>query len=209
MELREALTQISEIRRQVARTEVFRGYRAMPVAFSGLLALATAGFQAMWVPDPRETPAVYLTLWLSAAAVSALAAGIEMALRCLRSTGTLSWDLTWLAVEQFLPCLVAGGLLTFVLAGFIPDNLWMLPGLWQILFSLGIFASYRLLPRSTFGVAVFYMAAGVCTLALAQGDWAYSPWAMGIPFGVGQFYAAAVLYWTLERTHGESETQEQ
>ena len=35
MELREALTQITEIRLQLARTEVFRGYRAMPVAFSG------------------------------------------------------------------------------------------------------------------------------------------------------------------------------
>jgi hypothetical protein len=209
MELREALTQISEIRRQVARTEVFRGYRAMPVAFSGLLALATAAFQAVWVPEPKETPTVYLTLWLGAAAVSALAAGIEMALRCWRSASSLSRDLTWLAVEQFLPCLVAGGLLTIVLAGFVPDNLWMLPGLWQILFSLGIFASYRLLPRATFGVALFYMAAGACTLALAQGDWAFWPWAMGIPFGVGQFYAAGVLYWTLERTHGESEAQEE
>ena len=52
MELREALTQITEIRLQLARTEVFRGYRAMPVAFSGLLALTTAGFQAVWLPEP-------------------------------------------------------------------------------------------------------------------------------------------------------------
>ena len=37
MELREALTQITEIRQQLARTEVFRGYRAMPVAFSGVV----------------------------------------------------------------------------------------------------------------------------------------------------------------------------
>ena len=35
MELREALTQITEIRLQMARTEVFRGYRAIPAAFSG------------------------------------------------------------------------------------------------------------------------------------------------------------------------------
>jgi hypothetical protein len=31
-----------------------------------------------------------------------------------------------------------------------------------------------------------------------------SPWAMGVPFGVGQLLAAAVLYWTLERNHDES-----
>ena len=40
MELREALTQITEIRLQMARTEVFRGYRALPAAFSGGVALA-------------------------------------------------------------------------------------------------------------------------------------------------------------------------
>jgi hypothetical protein len=203
MELREALTQISEIRRQLARTEVFRGYRSMPVAFSGLLALAAAGFQALWLPEPTQNIPAYLILWLGAAVVSALAAGLEMGLRCWNSSQSLSRDITWLAVEQFLPCLAAGGLLTLVLAVSAPDALWMLPGLWQMLFSLGIFASYRLLPRATFGVALFYMTSGVACLALAQGEAALSPLAMGIPFGIGQLYAAAVLYWTLERTNDD------
>ena len=39
MELREALTQIAEIRQQMARGEVFRGYRAATTAFSGVVAL--------------------------------------------------------------------------------------------------------------------------------------------------------------------------
>ena len=43
MDLHEALTQISEIRQQVARTETFRGYRAAPVAFSALIACVAAG----------------------------------------------------------------------------------------------------------------------------------------------------------------------
>lgn len=54
MELRDALTQISEIRSQLARTEVFRGYRAMPVAFSGVLAVAAACFQSALVHDPAQ-----------------------------------------------------------------------------------------------------------------------------------------------------------
>ncbi len=36
---------------------------------------------------------------------------------------------------------------------------------------------------------------------MAQGEHALSPWAMGLPFGVGQLAAAAVLYRTLERNH--------
>ena len=39
-------------------------------------------------------------------------------------------------------------------------------------------------------------------LVLARGLSAFSPWAMGLTFGVGQLLAAAVLYWNLERRHG-------
>jgi hypothetical protein len=203
MELREALTQIAEIRLQMARTEVFRGYRALPVAFSGLLALLAGVVQSAWISNPQESIGAYLTLWVGAAILSALAAGAEMTLRMRTNRSALSREVTLLAVGQFAPCLLAGGLVTLVLASVAPEALWILPGIWQILFSLGIFASYRLLPRATFGVGVFYLCAGVACLALGRGDNALSPWAMALPFGFGQLYAAAVLYWTLERGHGE------
>ena len=60
MDLHEALSQISQIRQQVAQTEVFRGYRALPVAFSGVLAMGTAAFQVVWLPDGvRRTDSVW------------------------------------------------------------------------------------------------------------------------------------------------------
>src|SRR5262245_24854266 len=203
MELREALSQIAEIRQQVARTEVFRGYRAVPVAFSGLLALTAAGLQALWLPDPATTLAAYLTLWIGAALLSLVATASEMVWFYRRSSASdLEREKLFLAVGQFVPCVATGGLLTFVLVRFAADSLWMLPGLWEILFGLGIFASYRLLPPATFWVGVFYVAAGLTCLAWAQGEAALSPWAMGIPFGVGQLLSAAVLYWNLERRDG-------
>src|SRR3954470_4084925 len=200
MELRDALTQISVIRRQMARTEVFRGYRAMPVAFSGLLAFAASAIQATWIVEPVEQMSSYLALWVGAAIVSAIGAGTEMTLRARRSASPWRREITWLAIEQFLPCLVAGGLLTFILVVYAGQSLWMLPGLRQILYSLGIFASWRLLPRAAFVVAVFYLASGLTCLAPARGAGAFSPWSMGLPFGVGQLLAAAVLYRTLERS---------
>jgi hypothetical protein len=204
MELRDALSQISEIREQVAHAELFRGYRALPVAFSGLLAFATAGVQAAWLPDPVQNISTYLFLWVGAALISMLATGIEMALHCHYSDSTLDRVKTWLAIRQFMPSIVAGGVLTFVMVKHVPEGLWMLPGLWAMFFSLGIFASHRLLPPAVFWVGVYYMAAGAFCLILAQGQAALSPWAMGVPFGVGQLLAAAVLYWTLERNHGEN-----
>lgn len=198
MELHDALTQISEIRHQMARAEVFRGYRAVPVAFSGALAILAAVLQAIFLRDPSQDPTGYLVLWVGTAALSAAIAGTEMTLRSRGPRSILRREITWLAVEQFMPGLVAGGLTTVVLVRSAPEALWMLPGLWQIFFSLGVFASCRLLPRATFGVAVFYLLAGLITLAFARNDWAFSPWAMGLPFGVGQFLAAGVLYRTLE-----------
>jgi hypothetical protein len=109
---------------------------------------------------------------------------------------------TWLAVGQFVPCLVGAAAVTAVFVRVGPDSAWVLPGLWQVFFSQGVFASCRLLPRPAFAAGVFYLFAGITTLTLARGPDALSPWAMAIPFGVGQLLSAAVLYWTLERTNG-------
>jgi hypothetical protein len=42
MQLDEALRQISDIRQQMARNEMFRGYRSITVGFSGALGLSAA-----------------------------------------------------------------------------------------------------------------------------------------------------------------------
>jgi hypothetical protein len=208
MELQEALAQISEIRQQMARTQVFRGYRAVPVAFSGLLAWAAAIYQHFWIPDPLGQLSQYLWLWIGTAVLSALAAGFGMIWRARHAPiGSWSREITQLAVEQFAPSVVVGGLMTIVLVRSGEESLWLLPGLWSLFFSLGIFASRRLLPSATLAVAIYYLLAGLLSLALARGPYVLSPWAMGITFGFGQFFAAAVLYGTLERHHGQSEAR--
>jgi hypothetical protein len=201
MELHEALTQISEIRQRVAQAEVFRGYRAVPVAFSGLLALATALVQMICLPQPESNVFAYLALWVGAACFSMAATGLEIFLHYRHARSRLAGQLTWLALRQFAPCLVAGALVLLAVVIYAVDILWILPGVWAMLFSMGIFASYRLLPKATFWVALFYMIAGTILLTLRQG--ALSPWAMGLPFGAGQLFAAAILYWTLERSDVE------
>jgi hypothetical protein len=83
----------------------------------------------------------------------------------------------------------------------------MLPGLWAIVFGLGIFASSRLLPKPVILVASYYLASGIVCLALAQGTAALSPWSMIGTFVVGQSLLALVLYLTLERNRGKKEPQ--
>ena len=74
-----------------------------------------------------------------------------------------------------------------------------------MLFSLGVFASFRLLPKAVAAVGVFYLLAGVFNLTRASGPDALSPWAMGGPFAAGQLLTAAVLYWSLERDRHDPE----
>ena len=203
MDLHEALAQISEIRQHVARSETFRGYRAAPVAFSGGVACLAAAFQSIALPNPAEHVEAYLLLWVGAAMLSMAVTGATMYWHCRRSASSLTQTNTLLAVGQFLPAVVAGALVTLVVYRKAPDALWMLPGLWAVFFSLGIFASWRLLPRATFGVGVYYLATGVASLLWTTEAIALSPWAMILSFGAGQFLAAGILYWTLERSHAE------
>jgi hypothetical protein len=201
MELRDALAQIAEIRRQMAKSDVFRGYRAAPVALSGALALAGAAIQPFLVSDPAGNIVPYLALWSAMAALSVGAVAMEMAVRMYWTQNWTHFEPARLAVEQFVPAVIAGLLLTVVIVRHVPESVPLLPGLWQIVFSLGIFASARLLPKPIFGVAAFYLVTGTLLVMWSHAGWAMHPWCMGLPFAVGQLSAAAILYWTLERRH--------
>lgn len=199
MELRDALVQIAEIRRQMAKSDVFRGYRSAPVAVSGLSAVCATVVQPYVAPDPVANLTPYLALWIGMAMLSVAAVAVEMGVRMHLTHDWKYLEPTRLAVEQFVPPMLAGILVTVVLVRHAPENVSLLPGLWQILFSLGIFASARLLPRPIFVVAAFYLFTGIVALVWARDGSSLAPWVMGVPFAVGQLSAAAILYWTLER----------
>ena len=205
MQLDEALAQISEIRQQMAQSQVFRGYRSATTAFTAAVAVVAAAAQVVWVPDPRGHLDAYLAVWCAAALVSMVVVGAEMAVRSRRSGSSLQRPITLVVIDQFAPSLVAGALLTYVIGQFARDAAWMLPGLWAILFSLGLFASRRFMPRGVFLLGGYYLLAGLVCLTLDPAARALSPWTMGTVFGVGQALTALFLYWTLERGHGRRE----
>src|SRR5579871_4493253 len=191
MELHKALAEIRSIRGQLARGTRFRGYGPATLAATGLLALLAASLQSQWLQSPARSIGLYLCIWIGTALVSLTIISIETITRARRLYATLATEMIHSAAEQFLPAIVAGLLLTVVLARVAPQSLWMLPGLWQILFSLGVFSSCRALPPQMFAVGVWYLVTGLVCLTLGAG--AFAPWAMGVPFGIGQLLVAAVL----------------
>jgi hypothetical protein len=202
-DVREALSEIRSIRGHMARYTEFRGYGPLTLAATGVLALVIASLQKRWAIDLELEPARFLAMWIGAAAVALTAIGIETFARAHRIHSSLAMQMLHAALEQFLPAIVAGILLTAVVARAAPQSLWMLPGLWQMLFSLGVFASCRFLPRATFWVGVWYLATAMACLAIGPNA-AASPWEMGIPFGVGHVMVAGVLQFGYRRNNEES-----
>ena len=198
MELPEALDRIADIRAQLAQTETFRGFRSLTVGFSGVLGVAAAFVQLDRIPLPSEQVLEFVDLWVGVAVICLLVVGAELAYRWAVEPSPLKRRLTLLAIQQFAPCLVAGGVVTAAVAN-LPECAWMLPGLWAVVFSLGVFSCCRLLPPATFWVGVHYLASGTLCLMFGRDAQALTPWMMIGTFGVGQLLAAVILYYTLER----------
>jgi len=191
-DLNKALGDISSIRRQVAHSTEFRGFGPATLAGTGFLAIFAAVAQALWLPDPANHVAAYLSIWISTAVLSAGLIGTEMYARTRRIHSGMADEMIHMAVEQFLPAAGAGVLLTIVLVRNVPAALWMLPGIWQVIYSLGVFSSCRFLPRPVVAVGVWYLLTGLISIALADSR-ALSPWVMGISYGVGQLLVAGIL----------------
>jgi len=150
-ELREALADLNAIRVQVARGTQFRGYGPTSIAVTGALALTVALAQSLFLSGAEHHIATFLALWISTAVVAVAVSAWETFSRTQRFHPGFSRVMIQSAVEQFMPSVVVGLLLTVVLLRVASDEVWMLPGLWEIAFSLGIFASGRFLPRPMFG----------------------------------------------------------
>jgi hypothetical protein len=206
-DLNRALGDISRIRRQVARTTEFRGYGPVTMAATSAFAIAAGAVQALWLAEASHHMPVFLGIWIVTAIASAALIGVQTVTRTHRMHSGMADEMIQLAVEQFLPSAGAGVLLTIVLVSFVPSALWMLPGLWQIIFSVGVFSSCRFLPRPMAAAGVWYLLTGLACIALGDNR-ALSPWAMAVPFGVGQLLVAAILYFTAEEGDEEEGAEE-
>jgi len=191
-DLHKALGDIGSIRRQMAHSTQFRGYGPRTLAATGVIAVLAASAQAIWLPNPASHIPAYLIIWIATAVLSATLTGVQMYTRTRRVHSGLSNEMIRMAVEQFLPAAGAGLLISIVLARLVPAVFWMVPGLWQVIFSLGIFSSCRFLPRLMIVAGTWYLLSGLVSIALGDSR-ALAPWTMGLGYGVGQLLVAGIL----------------
>lgn len=191
-----ALEQLDEIHARIARSEVYRGWRSLPVALSGLIGVAAAWWQ------PRFTGGLTWTrYWITVAAVALGVGCAHLIRRFVRDDSATERRRTLHVLGQFLPALAMGAVLTFAMVRVNPAFVSFFPGLWALCFAVGIAAARPYLPLAAFWVAAYYGIAGAALLGFTPAGDVPSPWLVGGVFGIGQALGAAALYWSLERDH--------
>ncbi len=190
-DIERALADISDIKSQLAAGTMFCGFGPAVMAVTGMMALAVAAVQT-WATAPADAYS-FVQAWCITAIAAATLSGVEVIARTRRQHRGLSDAVLINALEQFLPAGFAALAITAVFWSFAPGVLWTLPGIWQVLVALGLFAAGRTLPRQVRWVAGWYMLTGPTVLMLSASAPAINPWTMGIPFGIGQIALALVL----------------
>jgi hypothetical protein len=206
MDFSRALTQIADIHQQIAKGEVYRGYRSLPLAASGLMGLGAA-----WMQTPGlgvSDPVGFVLYWTVIATCAGFVGASEIIYNYVVHDDRSARRRTRQVVGQFLPSVLAGVAITASFVHLSAALVPLLPGLWAICFGIGTFASRPYLPRSSGWVALFYYVAGITLLWIARGPEPLGAWWVGGTFGVGQLLAAVVLYWNLERKITIDDNQE-
>jgi hypothetical protein len=194
-DLNRALVDIRNIRRQVAQTTEFRGYGPLTLSATAVLALLAGVVQSRWLPEPANSPVQYVALWLTTALLCAALIASQMIGRAKRLHSGMADEMIRMAVAQFLPASIAGAILPFVLLRVSGDVFWLLPGLWQMIFGLGVFASCRCLPRPMLLVGAWFLLTGLACVALGDAR-ALAPATMSGAYAVGMMLVAAIHYFS-------------
>lgn len=194
MQIDDAIAQIAEIHQHLERNEIFRGYRAAPVLVSSLVAMLGGFLQPLIIRDATE----FVLYWIAIAGVNASICGIDV-LRHYRKDNPHRQRQARRSLIQLLPSLWVGLLITVIFLYQGGSLIPWLPGLWTLVFGLGLLSARPNLPRAIGWVGCFYLLAGTGLLCLANDGSSLSPWGMGLSFGAGQLATAWVLHRNVER----------
>ncbi len=189
MHVREALDRLDAIHDHLARAEEYRGFRTAAVALTGALGLMAAAVEPLLAGPGAEGFVVY---WVAVAAVGAAVSGGPALFAHARTEDDFARRRTRRVLGQFLPCVLAGGA---VAAGFVrggPDLVAFLPGVWAVVFGLGVVAARPFLPPGVALVGPFYLLAG-CLLVGRPPAAEQMGWAVSGVFGVGHLGTALAL----------------
>jgi hypothetical protein len=194
MELERALSDLAEVRDRLVRVQRFEGYSAAAAVASGIAALLAGYAQWLMAPLPQLPQALhtYVLIWMTCLAVALLLNYGAVVIWVWRHRGPAAASGFRTAARSIAPSVLLGGLLTIALIDRSAYSL--LPGTWFALYSLGLFASRYVIPRSTFAVTVGFGALAALFLVSPLQAVALAWWVMPLGFGIGQIAVGALIW---------------
>ncbi len=161
---------------------------------TGVFAFLVAAAQGLWVPEAATNMRLFISLWVGTAAVCVIVIAIETIRRSRRAHGGLATAMLQSALEQFVPAIVAGGLLTVALLEVArTDPVDDSGAVARCVQPRACLVRAAFCRARCSGSALWYLACGLACLALAAPTHAVSAWAMGIPYGVGSSWWPGIL----------------
>ncbi|MEO1616264.1 MAG: hypothetical protein AAFV88_10470 [Planctomycetota bacterium] len=193
MNLDEAIDKLDAMSVIAERANTFNGLRAAPIAITGVIGLATALVQPLFVSAEEASAHRFVLLWALAAFGCLSVVLIDLRLRYLRESTRRKQRLTLQVLGKLAPSIVTGAAIAFIVLQHSPELAWTLPSWWAILLGMGICSCSSLLPHRLLAVGAYYIGTGLLALLIAKGDWSLHPLAMAIPFVGGQFLTAWLI----------------
>ena len=197
MDIDDAVEQISEIHKHLAKSEIFYGYKPKAVMSVGIIAFMLAVFQS-WVVIPLND-SIFLIQWLIAAAVIIIFMAGNIIYNYLKHGSNFEIHQMSKVLIQFVPSLVGGSIITAVFFSIESSAMVFLPGIWAVFFGLGIFSMRPYLPGMIGLLTLYYFISGAALLCLVRYNLSFSPWGLGLTFGFGHLFAALILQLDIKR----------
>lgn len=193
-DIERAISEISEIRTQLAASMRFRGYAPEAVALMGLLSLAFLLAQLAF-PEALAASSLQISLaWGGLLLINAFAIAVETVVWSWRQSPGMAGAMLRGAMLTTIPISFASLVIGVVVAVYVPDAAWILPGIWQMLVGVVGFSSHAILPRGIIWPALWYTLCGAGVTAVAATTGEISPLLAGIPFIVGHLWIALILH---------------
>lgn len=189
----DALSQIAEIRSQLATSTRFRGFAPAPFAVTAGLFALTAAAQTYWQPFHPANGVEFVWIWGLVLIGVTLIVTVESFNRARFAHGQLADMLLGATVRRLAPFGLAIASVAFAICAYAPQSAWLVPGLWLMLMGLSGFSTAPSLPRAINAAALWYFLSGVVVLMVAGAREAASPWMLGVPLAVGHGWIAWIM----------------
>ena len=194
MNARRALSDIREIGDTLARAQHTSCFRAAPIALTAIIAFAFAMLPGVCIEPMAAGQSFFVYYWLGIAILNLLIVCVDLGVRYLKTDSELQRGKTRNSLYQFTPCVFIGAYSTLTLLPLGRHSDSLLPGLWCVLMSLGIFATVNNAPKAMVFPAAFYAIAGGLFWRFEEWTVELGAWSMGLSFGIGQAWMALVLW---------------